>query len=150
MPNVIHQTYKLSTPVSFLSAAFPLQTIILSAVGNLSTAGDMFRLDCNISRAKTLLPSTLLEVIWLDNINNSLISNSNTSITGDTSSTASNLYSQLTFSRVRTSQGGRYSCVVNMTVPGVVTDYSVIKTWTVMVMSKCACSLLIKQGCLML
>ena len=98
----------------------------------------MFRLDCNISRGKYLPPSTLLEVTWLDNINNTIISNSNISISGNLSSTATFLYSNLMFTRIKTSQGGRYSCAVNMSIFGVVNNHRVTKSRTVIVMSKCA------------
>ena len=137
----IHQAHSLFTSDSFHSAEFPRQNVIISEVEVVHTAGDMFQLDCNIIRAETLPPSTMLEVIWLDNINKTIISNSNTFITGDTNTTASRLFSQLTFPRIRTSQGGSYTCAVNLTVPEVVTDHRVTRTRTVMVMSKCACCL---------
>ena len=134
----IHQAYSLFTSDSFHSAEFPPQRIVISEVKVVPTAGEMFQLDCHISRAETLPLSTLLEVIWLDNNNKTIISNSNTSITGDTNTTASRLFSQLTFPRIRTSQGGSYTCAVNLTVPEVVTDHRVTSTRTVMVMSKYA------------
>ena len=140
----IHWAHKLFTSDSFHSAEFPPQRVVIPEVNVVYTAGEMFQLDCYISRGETLPPSTLLEVIWLDNSNNTIISNSNTSITGDTSTTASHLFSQLTFPRIRTSHGGRYTCAVNLTVPEVVTDHRVTRTRTVMVMSKCACCLHVK------
>ena len=112
--------------------------VLLSAMGGVPNAGDMFRLECNISRAETLPPSTLLEVIWLGIGDNKIISVSNTSITGNTSSTTTTLYSRLTFPRITTSQGGRYSCAVSMTIFRVVMGHRVTNTWNVSVISKYA------------
>ena len=100
------------------------------------TAGDSYSLQCDISRAKTLDSSTLLEVVWLDSNNNIITSNPNISISEDTHSTGTMLSSLLMFPRIRTSQGGIYSCAVNMTIPGIVDDHRVVTAMDVSVISK--------------
>ena len=119
-------------------ADFPPQRVSVSPVEvGVPTAGDMYTLECNISRAVTLSNSTLLEVVWLDPNNRTISSNSNFTIMGDTSTTATFLTSRLTFSFLRTSQGGDYICSSNMTIPGgEATDNPVSSTISVRVMSK--------------
>ena len=121
-----------------LYADFPPQRVSVSPVEvGVPTAGDMYTLECNISRAVTLSNSTLLEVVWLDPNNRTISSNPNFTIVGDTNTTATFLTSQLTFSRLTTSQGGNYTCSSNMTIPGVVaTDHPVPSTISVRVISK--------------
>ena len=110
---------------------------ILSDSSGVPTAGSSHSIQCIARREDTLPPSTLLEIIWLDNSNNEIISpNSDTNITGVTSSTDTNITSTLTFPYTRTSQAGRYTCAVNMTIPDVVDDHLVMKTANVYVRSK--------------
>ena len=88
-------------------------------------------------REDTVPPSILLEIIWLDNSNDEIVSPiSDISNTGVTSSTDTNITSTLTFPYTRTSQAGRYTCAVNMTIPNVVDDHLVMKTANVYVRSK--------------
>ena len=117
---------------------FPPQRVSVSPVEvGVPTAGDSHTLECNISRAVTLSNSTLLEVVWLDPNNRTISSTSNFTVMGDTSTTATILTSNLTFSRLRTSQGGNYTCSSNMTIPGgVATDHPVPSTISVRVISK--------------
>ena len=69
---------------------------------------------------------TLLEVMWLDPSNNTITSGTAYTISGMSSTTATTLTSILTLHRLTTSQGGLYSCAVNMTIPDIVTDHQVI------------------------
>ena len=115
-------------------AAFPPQRVNISAdEEGVVTAGDQYTLQCNISRMDTLAPSTLLEVMWLDPSNNTITSGTTYTISGMSSTTATTLTSTLTFPRLTTSQGGLYSCAVNMTIPDIVTDHQVISTTPVRV-----------------
>ncbi len=102
----------------------------------LSTAGDMYVLKCIISRVATLSNLTILEGVWLD-MNNDIITSGSAdyTITGDTRTTSTTFISTLTFTRLRTSHGGTYSCSANMTIPGIVTDHQVTRTADVTVAS---------------
>ena len=124
--------------VCFLVVAFPPQVVqILSDSSGVPTAGSSHSVQCIARRINVLSPSTLLEIIWLDNSNNEIITpNSDISITGVTRSTDTNITSTLTFPNIRTSQAGRYTCAVNMTIPNVVDDHLVMKTTNVYVRSK--------------
>ena len=97
----------------------------------------MVTLQCYVTRKSTLSSHTLLETVWLDNNNNFL---DNTSIivmsAPITSTTATQSTTTLAVSNMRTSQAGVYTCVVNMTIPGVVEDHQVRETSTVKVISK--------------
>ena len=115
-------------------AAFPLVSVSPVEEG-VVTAGDQYTLQCNISRVATLVPTTLLEVKWLDPNNNTITSGTAYTISGMSSTTATTLTSTLTFPRLTTSQGGLYSCAVNMTIPDIVTD-QVISTAPVRVASE--------------
>ena len=95
-----------------------------------ATAGDDITLICNVSRFSNLDPFTLLEVMWLDADGNMVVS------TTITSTTDTNTQSTLTFSLLTTSQGGVYSCAVNMTIPDIVMDHQVISTAPVRVASE--------------
>ena len=122
----------------FVCIDFPPQEVVVSAVGDgVPTAGDMYTLECTISRGGTLDSSTILEVMWLD-MNNDIITagNADYTITGDSSTTSTTTISTITFNRVRTSHGGTYSCSVNMTIPDIVTDHQVTRTTDVTVASK--------------
>ena len=100
------------------------------------TAGDQYTLQCDISHRPTP-NNTVLEVMWLDN-NNDLISSGTTYTVSDTSNTnASYLTSSLTFLRLTTSQGGLYSCVVNVTI---VIGQQIISTFPVRVSSESSTS----------
>ena len=129
-----HYGHLVMTCPSF--AVFSPQVVVISAVDEVPTAGNRYSLQCNISRAETLDSSILLEVVWLDSNNNIITSNPNISISEDTHSTGTMLSSILMFPRIRTSQGGRYSCTVNMTIPGIVDDHRVVMTVDVSVISK--------------
>ena len=123
-----------------LYAGFPSHWVNISPVevdAGVPIAGSSHTLECNVSRAATLSNSTLLEVMWLDSNNRIISSNPNFTIMGATSTTATFLTSRLTFSRLRTSQGGNYICSSNMTIPGeIATDHSISSTISVRVMSK--------------
>ena len=101
------------------------------------TADEMVTLQCYVTRKSTLSSHTLLETVWLDNYNNFLDNTSNVVMSAPiTSTTATQSTTTLTVSNMRTSQAGVYTCVVNMTIPGVVEDHQVRKTSTVKVISK--------------
>ena len=118
-------------------AAFPPQNVSVSPVEEgVVTAGGQYTLQCTISRVATIDPSTLLEVMWLDPSNNTITSGTNYTISGMSNTTATTLTSNLTFLRLTTSQGGLYSCAVNMTIPDIVTDHQVISTAPVRVASE--------------
>lgn len=96
-----------------------------------------YTLTCNASRNPAFSNMTTLDVIWLDPTNNPISpSNGYFVISGDGATTCSNLSSTLTFNYVRTSQAGPYTCVVNMTVPGLVRNYSVGSTLNITVRSE--------------
>ena len=117
--------------------AFPPQVVHIFHSTNQSTiAGTEYSLHCNVIREGTLSSSTYLEIIWLDINNEVSTSNSDTVINGFTNSTDTNITSTLTFPYIRTSQAGRYTCAVNMTIPGVVEDRQVRRTTDVYVQSK--------------
>ena len=98
--------------------------------------GGVAILFCNVIRANTSSSSTFLEIFWLDS-NNDVISNaSDLAVFGPTKSHDTNTTSRLTVSNIRTSQAGVYSCVVNMTIPGVVEDHQVRESSTVYVKGK--------------
>ena len=99
------------------------------------TAGGEASLLCIAVRQDTLSSSTLLEIFWLDE-RNEVISSTSGLLSGATSSNATNITSRLTVRNITTSQAGVYSCVVNMTIPGVVEDHQVIETSDIFVYSK--------------
>ena len=102
-----------------------------SPVEGTPTAGDVYSLVCDVSRADTLASSTILEVMWWDNNGALISSGSGLSITGPTSTTDTTLTSTLTFTPLKTSQGGMYTCAVNMTIPegdSTVQDFQVTST----------------------
>ena len=97
------------------------------------TAGDQYTLQCNISRMAPIPNNTVLEVMWLDN-NNDLISSGTTYTVSDISNTnAAYLSSTLTFLQLTTTQGGLYSCVVNVSI---VIGQQIINTFPVQVSSE--------------
>ena len=105
--------------------------------GGVPTAGSAYTLECNISRAETLNSTTRLDVVWIDPNNTLILSGTDFNIRGDTSTSSTSLISRLTFPLLRTSQGGIYTCSVNMTIPGIFTNHQVNSTATVTVSSKC-------------
>ena len=126
--------YVCSILATILRAAFSPQGVDVRSSGD-AAAGNQFTLECLAHRA-TLSLSTLLEVKWLDQYNNTITSGPVYNISGMSNTTAANLTSTLTFPRLTTSQGGLYSCAVNMTITGIVTDYQVINTLPVIVSSE--------------
>ena len=118
----------------FYYVAFPPQRVtVLEEVR--VTAGGEASLLCNAVRQDTLSSSTLLEIFWLyERIE--VIKSTSGRISGPNSSIATNITSRLTVPDVRTSQAGVYSCVVNMTIPGVVEDHQVIESSDISVYSK--------------
>ncbi len=118
---------------SFLSA-FPPQIIQVQPQVIEVLAGETSFLYCNASRQSTLSPSTTLEIFWLSSRNEIISTTSDVILAGDTTSTTNLVItSSLTFTRVRTSQAGTYTCVVNMTIPGVVVDHQVSRSVTLTV-----------------
>ena len=119
--------------------AFPPQLVNISEEILAPTGGREggARLFCTAVRQATLLESTLLEIFWMENNNDVVRNTSDLAILGPTSTTATSITSTLAVSVVRASQAGVYTCVVNMTIPGVVEDHQVRKTSMVYVISKC-------------
>ena len=119
-----------------LPTAFPPQRVNVEGVN--AIAGDDITLICNISRMSTLDPSTLLEVMWLDADGSIITSDDMDLLVVSTiaSTTDTNTQSTLTFTLLTTSQGGVYSCAVNMTIPDIVMDHQVISTVPVRVASE--------------
>ena len=91
---------------------------------------------CCTTRQTTLLSRTLLEITWLDNNNNPVTSADGFTFTGQQSSMNHNITSTLLVSSIRTSQAGVYTCVVNMTIPGVVEDHQARESVNIYVTSK--------------
>ena len=122
----------------FLSlAAFPPQIVSVTAVtGDTPTAGDQYTLMCDVSRAETLGSSTLLELMWLTSSGDIISDSADVTISEPSSTTDPTLTSTLTFTRLRTSQGGVYRCAVNMTIPTIVQDHVVSDSAQVSVTSK--------------
>ena len=132
-----HDNWGCGTTYWFsLPTAFPPQTVSVEGVN--ATAGDVVTLMCNVSRVSTLDSSTLLEVMWLDVDGNIITSDDMDLLVASsiTSSTDTNTQNILTFPLLTTSQGGVYSCAVNMTIPDIVMDHQVISTAPVRVTSK--------------
>ena len=73
--------------------------------------------------------------MWFTN-NATVTSGSDVNITGPGSTMEVNLTSTLTFTRLRTSQGGVYRCAVSMTIPTIVQDHVVSDSAQVSVTSK--------------
>ena len=131
---------------SIFLIAFPPQRVSVSAMEEgVVTAGGHYTLVCNISRSATLPNSTLLEVMWLDPNNDTITSDSMTSITMQPSTMETTLTSTLTFLQVNISHGGQYSCAVNMTIPDIVTDYQVIAMASVRVLASKSTNFLLKD-----
>ncbi len=115
---------------AFLSA-FPPPIIQVQPQVMEVLAGETSFLFCNASRQSTLSPSTTMEIFWLSSRNEIISTTSDVILAGDiTSTTNLVITSSLTFTRVRTSQAGTYTCVVNMTIPGVVVDHQVSRSVT--------------------
>ena len=112
-------------------AAFPPPNIQVQPQVTEVLAGDTSIISCNASRQSTLSPSTTMEIFWLSSRNEIISTTSDMILAGDiTSTTNLVITSSLTFTRVRTSQAGTYTCVVNMTIPGVVVDHQVSRSVT--------------------
>ncbi len=112
-------------------SAFPPQIIQVQPQVIEVLAGETSILFCNASRQSTLSPSTTMEILWLRGSNEIISTTSDIIIAGyQTNTTDLVITSSLTFTRVRTSQAGTYTCVVNMTIPGVVVDHQVSRSVT--------------------
>ncbi len=114
-----------------LLSAFPPPNIQVQPQVTEVLAGDTSIISCNASRQSTLPPSTTMNLFWLSSRNEIISTTSDMILAGDiTSTTNLVITSSLTFTRVRTSQAGIYTCVVNMTIPGVVVDHQVSRSVT--------------------
>ena len=121
--------------MSIQFVAFPPQIVQLPHEVNV-TADQMASLPCSVTRKNTLPSETYIETVWLDYNNNIISNNSILGITGPINTTATNITSRLAVSNIRTSQAGIYTCVANMTIPGVVEDHQVGKTSVINIISK--------------
>ena len=121
--------------MSIIFVAFPPQIVQVPNEVYM-TADEMVTLQCNVTRKTTLSSHTLLETVWLDNNNNFLKNTSNVVMSGPSYTTATNSTTTLMVSKIRTTQAGVYTCVVNMNIPGVVEDHQVRENSTVNVISK--------------
>ena len=107
--------------------------------------GTRHTLTCNITRDPVLSIATQLEVTWLNPDNQAIPSHDyNYSITEHMDSNT--LSSMLEFNYMRTSQAGPYTCMVNMTGPQLVTDYSISTTLNITV----KCKLYINPTCMII
>ena len=80
------------------------------------TAGHSFKLICTASRDPLL--SASLEVEWLDPKSTVIKENSSIKVTGPSSSTNESIITRmLVFNSLNTSNGGNYTCRVNLTIP---------------------------------
>ncbi len=112
-------------------SAFPPQIIQAQPQVIEVLAGETSIFFCNASRQSTLSPSTTMEIFWLRDRDEIISTTSDIIIAGyQTSTTDLVITSSLTFTRVRPSQAGTYTCVVNMTIPGVVVDHQVARSVT--------------------
>ena len=76
--------------------------------------------------------------MWLTSANGTVTSGSDVIITGPSSTVDATLTNMLTFTRLRTSQGGVYRCAVSMTIPTIVQDHVVSDSAQISVISKSA------------
>ncbi len=128
--SVLYFMYLFYLFICILSA-FPPQIIQVQPQVIEILAGETSILFCNASRQITLSPSTTMEIFWLRGSNEIISTTSDIIIAGyQTSTTNLVITSSLTFTRVRTSQAGTYTCVVNMTIPRVVVDHQVARSVT--------------------
>lgn len=102
--------------------------------GTIPFAGVQYTLLCTVTQAETLAPDTLIEIQWLDGANNSINSGPDFTISED--SMANILTSSLIITTLRTSHAGLYSCIVNVTIPGVMEGYQVTSYVEVVVKSE--------------
>ncbi len=121
-------------------SAFPPQIIQVQPQVIEVLAGETSILFCNASRQSTLSSSTTMEILWLRGSNEIISTTSDIIIAGyQTSTTDPVITSSLTFTRVRTSQARTYTCVVNMTIPGVVVDHQVARNVNLIVQCELSC-----------
>ena len=120
-----------------ICTGFPPQQVDFSLnEATMISAGDNISVSCYAKRQTTLFPTTLLEITWLDNNNNPMTSADGFTFTGQQSSMNHNITSRLIVSSIKTSQAGVYTCVVNMTISGVVEDHQVREPVNIYVISK--------------
>ena len=100
------------------------------------TAGERHSIVCRITRVDTLADDTLLEVTWLDHNNKVITPGPTHTITGPTSTTETSLTSNLTFTTLTTSQGGRYTCLATMTIFDIIEDNVEMATSDLFITSK--------------
>ena len=101
-----------------------------------SVAGHEFMLICRATRDPLLASS--LEMEWLGPGGTLIEEGSGITIMGLTSTSEETLTNMLVFSNLLTSQGGPYTCRVNLTIPEEnVRDHSVSKSSDVIVQRKC-------------
>ena len=101
----------------------------------ISVAGHEFMLICRASRDALL--SALLEMEWLGPRGTLIEEDSGVTIMGSSTTTKAILTNTLVFSNLHTSQGGLYTCRMNLTIPEEnVTDHSVSKSSNVIVQRK--------------
>ena len=79
----------------------------------------------------------MLELLWLDSTNTTVTSGNGVTLAGSSSTMDTTLTSTLTFTRLRTSQGGVYRCAVNMTIPDIVDNFVISSSAQVSVIGKC-------------
>ena len=113
---------------------FPPQRVTTAAEGS-SIAGHRYTLMCTATRDTTLKNATM-ELVWLNSDRNTVSSTDSISITGPTSTANEVLVSRLTFSVLRTSNGGTYTCQTSLTIPDVVTEHLVNSSQDVIVQSE--------------
>ncbi len=127
----------------------PQKVSVSSLSEGVPTAGNVYTLRCIVNRVDNFNSLTMLEGVWLNAKNDIITSNTDYIITGDASTTSTSLTIDLTFTKLKTSHGGTYSCSANMTIPDVVTDHQVNITTSVIVGSK-LCTIVYSIGVMLL
>ena len=122
--------------IAYFFAAFPPQQVHVSLTETNILAGDDIIMSCYATRQTTLLSMILLEVNWLDKGNNIITPSDGFRVVYQNGSMNHNITSRLTVYNIRTSQAGVYSCVVNITIPGVLEDHQVRESVNIYVTSK--------------
>ena len=116
----------------FINADFPPQSASITDEGDPAAGSSNYILVCFIER-RDLSNSSTLAIQWLDHHGNELINGANSTISDFGPTNDSVLTSKLKFNNLFTSQAGNYTCKSLLTIPGTVTNYPYLVTFTVKV-----------------
>ena len=103
------------TDILLTPSASPITDVSLdisTGTGDTPTAGDVYTLSCTATGP----PGLALEPTWLDHLNNTITNSDDFTISelSSISPTALTVTRILNFTKLRTSQGGVYTCVVTL------------------------------------